>query len=64
MIGKSVTLLIPADRHDEEPKILGRIRHGERIEHYETVRLRKDGSLFDISLSVSPIYHVGVMSRR
>ena len=59
MIGKSVTLLIPAERQDEEPKILGRIRRGERIEHYETVRLRKDGSLIDISLSVSPIKGAG-----
>ena len=48
-------ILIPADRHNEEPEILGRIRRGERIEHYETVRLRKDGSLIDISLSVSPV---------
>ena len=55
MIGKSVTILIPAERQDEEPKILGRIRRGERMEHYETVRLRKDGSLVDISLSVSPV---------
>jgi PAS domain S-box-containing protein len=55
MIGKSVTLLIPADRQDEEPQILGRIRRGERIDHYETVRLRKDGSLIDISLCVSPL---------
>ena len=55
MIGKSVTILIPAERQDEEPHILGRIRRGERIEHYETVRLRKDGSLVDISLSVSPV---------
>jgi two-component system, chemotaxis family, CheB/CheR fusion protein len=59
MVGKSVTLLIPADRQDEEPKILGRIRRGERMEHYETVRLRKDGSLIDISLSVSPIRDAG-----
>src|SRR4029077_13879103 len=55
MIGKSVTILIPAERQDEEPKILDRIRRGERIEHYETIRLRKDGSLVDISLSVSPV---------
>jgi PAS domain S-box-containing protein len=55
IIGKSVLLLIPAERHNEEPEILGRIRRGERIEHYETVRLRKDGSLVDISLSVSPV---------
>lgn len=54
-VGRSVTLLIPADRHDEEPMILDRIRRGERIEHYETVRQRKDGSLIDISLTVSPI---------
>jgi PAS domain S-box-containing protein len=55
IIGKSITLLIPLDRHDEEAVILARIRHGERIEHYETVRRSKDGMLLDISLSVSPI---------
>jgi PAS domain S-box-containing protein len=54
-IGKSVTMLIPADRLDEEPSILTRIRAGERIEHYETVRQHKDGTLIDISLSVSPL---------
>jgi PAS domain S-box-containing protein len=54
-VGKPVTLLIPVDRQDEEPRILERIRRGERIEHYETVRQRKDGSLVDISLTVSPI---------
>ena len=54
-VGKSITLLIPPDRLDEEPGILGRIRRGERIDHYETVRQRKDGSLLDISLTVSPI---------
>jgi PAS domain S-box-containing protein len=54
-IGMSVTRLIPADRQDEEPSILSRIRAGERIEHYETVRQRKDGTLIDISLSVSPL---------
>ena len=55
IIGKPITLLIPPDRHDEEAVILARIRRGERIEHYETVRRRKDGNLLDISLSVSPI---------
>jgi PAS domain S-box-containing protein len=55
MIGKSVTMLIPADRHDEEPVILARIRNGERVDHYETIRRRKDGSLVEISLTVSPI---------
>jgi PAS domain S-box-containing protein len=54
-IGKPLTFLIPPGRHDEEPGILDRIRRGERIEHYETVRRRKDGSLLDISLTVSPI---------
>src|SRR5215475_566014 len=55
VIGKSVTILIPLERRDEEPTILERIRHGEGIEHYETIRQRKDGSLVDISLTVSPI---------
>jgi PAS domain S-box-containing protein len=55
VIGKSITLLIPPERYDEEPSILERIRRGERVEHYETVRQRKDGSLLDISLTVSPI---------
>jgi PAS domain S-box-containing protein len=54
-VGKSVTILIPTDRHDEEPMILDRIRQGLSVDHYETVRQRKDGSLVDISLTVSPI---------
>jgi len=54
-IGKSVTMLIPPNRLDEEPSILERIRRGQRIVHYETVRRRKDGSLLEISLSVSPL---------
>jgi PAS domain S-box-containing protein len=54
-VGRSVTMLIPPDHLDEEPAILARIRSGERIEHYETVRVRKDGSRLDISLTVSPI---------
>lgn len=55
VLGKPVTILIPEDRQEEEPRILARIRRGERIDHYETMRRRKDGSLVDISLSVSPI---------
>ena len=55
VIGKPITILIPAERHDEEPSILARIRRGERIDHYETVRQRKDGSTVDISLTVSPV---------
>ena len=54
-IGKPVTMLIPEGHLDEEPAILSRLRAGDRIEHYETVRIRKDGSPIDISLTVSPI---------
>ncbi len=54
-IGRSVTMLIPDDRIDEEPDILQRLRRGEKIDHYETVRQRKDGSHVHISLSVSPL---------
>ena len=54
-VGRPVTILIPADHLDEEPAILARIRAGERIEHYETVRVRKDGTPVNISLTVSPI---------
>ena len=54
-IGKPVTLLYPKDRYSEEPAILARIRRGERVEHYETVRQRKDGTLIDISLTISPV---------
>ena len=54
-IGQPVTMLIPPGRLDEEPRILERIRRGERIDHYETVRRRKDGTLLHISLCVSPV---------
>jgi len=56
-IGQPVTMLMPPDRVDEEPGILARIRNGERIQSYETVRRRKDGTLIDISLTVSPVYN-------
>ena len=55
VIGRPITILIPPDRQAEEPEILARIRRGEVINHYETIRQRKDGSLLDISLTVSPI---------
>ncbi len=55
VIGKSITILIPDEHRDEETSILERVRRGERIEHYETVRQRKDGSRISISLTVSPI---------
>ncbi len=54
-IGKSVTILIPTDRLEEEPKILSRLKRGERVDHFETIRKRKDGSLLDISLTISPV---------
>ena len=57
-VGRPVTMLIPEDRPDEEPGILERIGRGERIEHYETVRRRKDGKLVDVSLTVSPVREV------
>lgn len=55
VIGKPVTILIPADHENEEPAILARLRAGKRIEHYETIRVTKAGKLVDISLTVSPI---------
>jgi PAS domain S-box-containing protein len=54
-VGRPVTIIIPRDRLDEEPAILEKIHRGERIEHFETVRQRKDGSFVDISLTISPI---------
>jgi PAS domain S-box-containing protein len=55
VIGHSISLLIPPDHPDELPEILEKIGRGERVEHYETGRLRKDGQRLDISLTVSPI---------
>lgn len=55
VIGKPVTVLIPPDREEEETYILRLIGHGEKLDHYRTVRCRKDGTLVDISLSVTPI---------
>ncbi len=55
MIGQSILRLIPQERQEEEQTILGSIRRGERIDHFETMRRRKDGTLVEISLTVSPI---------
>ena len=55
VIGKSILIIVPPDRHDEELGILRRIRRGELIKPYETVRMREDGSLLDLSLTVSPL---------
>lgn len=54
-VGHSITMLIPEDRLNEEAEILHRIRNNETVEHYETVRKRKDGQLIDVSLTISPI---------
>ena len=55
IVGKPVTMLIPSDRLNEEPQIIARLKKGERVDHFETIRRRKDGSLLDISLTISPI---------
>ncbi|GEM_PF-706230 len=54
-VGRSITILIPPERLDEEPQILARLRRGERVDHFETVRRHKDGTLLDISLTISPV---------
>jgi PAS domain S-box-containing protein len=55
VIGKPVTVIIPPELHGDEPKILRKIRSGERIEHFETVRVHKNGQRINVSLTVSPI---------
>lgn len=55
IVGQSVRILIPNDRQLEEDDVLARIRRGDRVDHYETIRRRKDGSLVPVSLTVSPI---------
>jgi PAS domain S-box-containing protein len=55
VIGRPITILIPADHENEEPAILERLRRGERVDHYQTVRQRKDGTLLDVSLTISPV---------
>ena len=55
IVGKSILTLIPKGRHPEEKEILRKIRRGESIDHYQTVRQRKDGTLLDVSLTISPI---------
>jgi PAS domain S-box-containing protein len=54
-IGQSITLIIPLERRPEEQEVLSRIRAGQSVEHFETVRVRKDGSLLPVSITVSPI---------
>lgn len=54
-VGRSISILFPPDRLDEEPKILERLRRGERVEHFETIRQTKDGRLLNISVTISPV---------
>ena len=54
-VGQHITMLIPRKRHREEIAILERLRRGERVDHFETVRVRKDRRLIDVSLSISPV---------
>src|SRR5688500_10877121 len=54
-VGRNILLIIPAERLAEEDEVLARIRRGESVDHFETVRVAKDGSRVDISLTVSPI---------
>src|SRR5687768_13949440 len=54
-IGRSITMIIPQDLYDEEHDILRRLRAGERVEHYQTVRLTKAGERIDVSLTISPL---------
>jgi PAS domain S-box-containing protein len=54
-MGQHITLIIPEDRRDEEAKIVGRLRRGVRVDHFETVRVRRDGTLIDLSLTISPV---------
>lgn len=55
VVGKSITIIIPPDRLSEEPEILRRLQRGERVDHFETIRRRKDGTLLNISLTISPV---------
>jgi PAS domain S-box-containing protein len=56
VIGRPISLLVPSDRPDEVPAILDRLRRGERIDHYKTVRVRKDGQRLDVSVTISPVH--------
>src|SRR3954467_5832671 len=55
VIGRPITLIIPKDRLEEEPKILARMRVGERVDHFETIRQTKDGRLINVSVTISPM---------
>lgn len=54
-VGQNIMLIVPSDRREEEVEIIGKLRRGERVEHFETIRVRKDGKRIDISLTISPV---------
>jgi PAS domain S-box-containing protein len=54
-VGQHISMIIPSDRRDEETSILARLRRGERIDHFDTIRVRKDGTKLEISLTISPV---------
>ncbi len=56
IVGKSITAIVPAERLAESASILERIRNGQRVDHFETQRCRKDGTLIDVSVTISPVY--------
>ena len=58
VIGKPITILIPPERQQEEPKILARLRLGERVDHFETIRQTRDGRLINVSVTISPVRDV------
>jgi len=59
VVGKPINIIIPPDRQDEEPKILEQIRAGRRVDHFETVRMTKEGRMIDVSVTISPIRDAG-----
>ena len=63
-IGQPITIIIPPELHEEEMEILRRLRTGERIEHYETWRVSKDGRRIDVSVTISPIRDAGGQDHR
>src|SRR5205807_1407770 len=60
IIGQPLSLMIPPDRQEEEPQIIEKLKQGERVDHFESVRIRKDGQPIDVSLTISPIKNAAV----
>src|SRR5262245_13933104 len=54
-IGQSISIMVPGNRREEQEEVLGRLRRGETVDHFETIRLRKDGTQIPVSLTISPL---------